>query len=212
MLMLQLYYLMLMMTASQRQTTLDGSVVRQPRVAPFSTRGLIDHLVELIVSEDHSFYLLDKPAFRQLLHYLRPTLSRKDIPHRTRIRQETLARAVEAESKVKETLQVCSSRLETCLKHEVLTCYKRVKGEISFTFDTWTSEGSTHSYISVTAHYIDSPDDQPDQWVLKEDQLAFAPLEGHHTGANIASILASILKWYGICKKVHIISTFLYGL
>ena len=78
-----------------------------------------------------------------------------------------------------------------------------MEGEISFTFDTWTSEGSDN-FISVTAHYIDSPTDQPDQWTLKEDQLAFTLLEGHHTGENIASVLASIIERYDIREKVFI--------
>ncbi len=100
---------MLTMTSSQRQTTLDGSITHQPRVPPFSSRGLIDHLVELIVSEDEAFYLLDKPAFCQLLQYLRPTLPSKDIPHRTKMREEVVTRAVQAECSVKETLQVRST-------------------------------------------------------------------------------------------------------
>ena len=98
---------MLTTTASNRQTTLDGVVMSQPRAAPFSTRGLIDHIVELVVSEDDAFYLLDKPTFRQLIHYLRPTLSPKEIPHCTKIREEILARAAQAKSKLKATLQVC---------------------------------------------------------------------------------------------------------
>jgi len=93
------------MTASQRQTTLD-TFTTQKAAAPFSTRGLKDHLVQLIVTEDEAFHLLDKPAFRQLIHYLRPTLPDKEIPHRTKIREEVLARAVEAESKLKASLQV----------------------------------------------------------------------------------------------------------
>ena len=79
-----------------------------------------------------------------------------------------------------------------------------MEGEISFTFDSWTSE-SGHPYISVTVHYIDSPKDQPDQWALREAQLAFAPLEGNHSGANMASIIAGVLNRYGICKKVCIL-------
>ena len=80
-------------------------------------------------------------------------------------------------------------------------CYKGVEGEISFTFDTWTSDPG-HNFLSVTAHYIDIPKDQPDQWTLREVQLAFAPLEGHHTGANIASVLQGVLERYGIREKV----------
>ena len=95
-----------MMSASTRQATLDGMVTSQLRMAPFSTRGLIDHVVELIVSEDNAFLLLDKPTFRQLIHYIRPTLPMKDILHRTRIRQEVLAHAVQAKAKLKATLQV----------------------------------------------------------------------------------------------------------
>ena len=96
---------MLMMTSSQRQTTLD-SFTTQKAAAPFSTQGLKDHLVQLIVTEDEAFHLLDKPAFRQLIHYLRPTLPDKEIPHRTKIRKEVLTRAVEAEYKLKASLQV----------------------------------------------------------------------------------------------------------
>ncbi len=59
-----------MMTASTHQTTLDGMVMSQPCMAPFSMRGLINHVVELIVSEDNAFLLLNKPTFRQLIHYL----------------------------------------------------------------------------------------------------------------------------------------------
>lgn len=88
----------------------------------------------------------------------------------------------------------------------MLTISKRVDGEISFTFDTWTSEdGGGDNYLSVTAHYIDSPEDQPDQWVLREVQLAFSPLEGPHTGANIASVISDVLKRYEIREKVCIV-------
>ncbi len=73
-------------------------------------------------------------------------------------------------------------------------------------FDTWTSEGTgSNPYISITAHYINSPVDKLDQWVLKVNQLAFALLEGHHTGANIALIIASVLDEYGISGRVGIV-------
>ncbi len=62
--------------------------------------------MELIVSEDDAFYLLDKPIFQQLVHYLRPNLAIKDIPHHTRMREEVLAHAVQAKSKLKAMLQV----------------------------------------------------------------------------------------------------------
>ena len=98
---------MLMRIASDRQSTLDGMVATQSHVAPFSTRGLIDHVVELIVSEDDAFYPLNKAPFCQLIHYLQPTLTMKDIPHHTKICKEVLACSVQAKSKLKAMLQVC---------------------------------------------------------------------------------------------------------
>jgi len=97
------------MTPSQRQTTLDGSLTHQPHVPPFTSKGLIDYLVQLIVTEDEAFLLLDKPAFRDLLTFLRPALNDRDIPHHTKIHEETLKRAVQGESNIKASLQVCSS-------------------------------------------------------------------------------------------------------
>lgn len=151
---------MLIMTGRSCQSTLDGAVMSQPHVAPFSAQGLTDHLVELIVSEDDAFYLLDKPAFHQLIHYLCPNLSTKDIPHHTKIHKEVLACAVLAKSKLIKTLQVCYTFF---LPPKVLTVLKGVEGEISYTFDTWTSNSTSNNpYISITAHYVSSPVDKPD--------------------------------------------------
>jgi hypothetical protein len=38
--------------------------------------------------------------------------------------------------------------------------------------------------------------------MLREVQLAFALLEGHHTRVNIAAVLTSVLEQYDICKMV----------
>ncbi|KAM6489570.1 hypothetical protein JOM56_014989, partial [Amanita muscaria] len=57
----------------QKQTTLDGVVTRQPRPPAFTTDGLLDYIIELVVSEDEAFQLTDKKPFCQLLTYLRPT-------------------------------------------------------------------------------------------------------------------------------------------
>jgi hypothetical protein len=106
---------------SERQGTLDGTVTRQPRTPPFTTAGLIDYVVELVVSEDdvrlpfpsraalttiQAIQLVDRVAFRRLLVYLRPSLTDKDIPHRTRLRTEIVNRAKAAQESVKEKLKV----------------------------------------------------------------------------------------------------------
>ena len=36
-----------------KQGTLDRIIVQEPRIPPFTTAGLLDYVVELIVSEDN---------------------------------------------------------------------------------------------------------------------------------------------------------------
>jgi hypothetical protein len=60
----------------------------------------------------------------------------------------------------------------------------------------WTS-GTGDPYISITAHYVDSPTEQPHEWTLKAEQLAFAPFEGNHSGLNMSNIVVETVKHYG---------------
>lgn len=113
------------------QGSLDGIVNRQPRPPSFSTAGLLDYIIELIVEEDEAFQLVDKGAFRRLLMYTQPSLSERDIPHRTKVQQEILLRASGAEVKVSEALA-------------------NIKGKVSFTFDTWTSDAQDIFLSQVT--------------------------------------------------------------
>ena len=91
---------------SLSQGSLDNIVTRQPRAPPFSTDGLVDYLVELVVCEDKAFQLIDKGPLRRLLTYLRPSLSDKDIPHRQTLRSAIINKAKLNEVRVKELLKV----------------------------------------------------------------------------------------------------------
>lgn len=72
---------------------------------------------------------------------------------------------------------------------------------MSFTFDAWTSEPGD-PYLSITGHYIDAPEDKPQNWELKAEQLAFTPVEGNHSGANMANILFRTVERYSVEDKV----------
>jgi hypothetical protein len=126
---------------------------------------------------------VDKKPFRDLLRYLRPSLTEKDIPHRTKIRKEVLKRAATAEDRVRDRLAVIPSK-------------------VSFTFDSWTSDAGD-PYLSVTGHYIFAPADKPQEWKLKAEQLAFKHIKGNHSGANISKILVNTLDRYKLRKKVE---------
>ena len=114
--------------------------------------------------------------------YTRPSLSEKDIPHRTKIHDEIIFCAREPEAKVCEALS-------------------KIKGKVSFTFDTWTSDASD-PYLSVTGHYISSPEGRPDIWELRSEQLAFTHFEGTHSGANMADVLIHTVNRYRLRNKV----------
>jgi hypothetical protein len=67
-------------------------------------------------------------------------------------------------------------------------------------FDTWTSLVGD-PFISITAHYITAPTNDPLRWELKSEQLAFTPLIGNHSGANIGSILIDTINTFGLRAK-----------
>ena len=79
--------------------------------------------------------------------------------------------------------------------------WQNVVGQISFTFDSWTSD-SGDPYLSVTGHYISAPPDKPNEWAVQSHQLAFVLLEGRHSGSNIGNLLVRVIDRYGIRSKV----------
>ncbi|KAJ7790417.1 hypothetical protein B0H14DRAFT_2626013 [Mycena olivaceomarginata] len=84
-----------------KQTTLDNFANKTP---PFSCQGFLDYLVEMMVTEDDGFMLVDKGPFRRLLRYCRPSLKESDIPHRTKMPEEILQRAKDAEDQLRSEL------------------------------------------------------------------------------------------------------------
>lgn len=58
-------------------------------------------------------------------------------------------------------------------------------------------------FLSVTGHYIDSPKENPHMWELETEQLAFAPIEGNHSGQNIGRILLEAIDAYGLADQVN---------
>jgi hypothetical protein len=58
--------------------------------------------------------------------------------------------------------------------------------------------------LGVTGHYIDSAKENPMAWELKCEQLAYTPLHGNHSGANMSKILLHTLDRYDIRDKVII--------
>jgi hypothetical protein len=130
----------------------------------FTKAGLLEYIMELIVTEDKALQLANKPALCDLLHYVRPTLA--DIPHHTKVTETIKARAVAVVNVIRKRLA-------------------KVDSQVSMTFDSWTSIIG-NPFFSVTGHYIRSLDDKPQQWELCHEQLSFAHIDGNHSGQNTA--------------------------
>ena len=95
-----------MLYPRKRQLTLDVSIEVQPHMPAFTTQGLLDYVIELVVLEDKALQLIDKGSFCCLLTSLRPTLSERDVPHCNKLCKEILLHTETAEVWMKAALQV----------------------------------------------------------------------------------------------------------
>lgn len=68
--------------------------------------------------------------------------------------------------------------------------------KFSFTIDGWTAP-NFQSYYGITIHFIDN------NWKFQSLTLDFVPSNGKHSGKDIANFFLSIIKDYGIQKKVQ---------
>jgi hypothetical protein len=94
-----------------KQSTLDGVVQILPQ---FTKAGLLEYIIKLIVSEDEAFQLVDKASFRDLLRYCRPNLPERDIPHRTKVRDEIITKAGIVVDRIRVKLEVSTSLHAIC--------------------------------------------------------------------------------------------------
>ena len=101
-------------------------------------------------------------------------------------------------------VDIIKGRLEVCfyltLKIYHSTTGKHVDSQVSMTFDSWTSIAGD-PFLSITAHYVDVPKDNPQKWELRTEQLAFTPIRGNHSGANLAKILIETIDKFGLREK-----------
>jgi hypothetical protein len=83
---------------------------------------------------------------------------------------------------------------------ENLKCYLRsIPGKICLTSDLWSSI-NTDQYMVLTAHFVNR------RWELEKKVLAFFHFPPPHTGVNLAEKLLSLLRGWGIEKKIFTIT------
>lgn len=72
--------------------------------------------------------------------------------------------------------------------------------KLSLTADAWTGP-SQKDFLGVTAHWID------DSWVQKELVIGLEPLDGAHTGKNLAEAMVNLAERFHIGEKIQSITT-----
>lgn len=126
-----------------------------------------------VVRHDLPFQFAEYDGIRRCFSYLNPEAK---LVSRNTLKADILKMFKREKDKLKEELSVVRSR-------------------ISLTFNCWTSI-TTDGYISLTAHFIDN------NWTLQKRTLNFRFMPPPHTGVHMSDQVCSMLKDWGIQKKI----------
>ncbi|KAL2895357.1 Zinc finger BED domain-containing protein RICESLEEPER 2 [Bienertia sinuspersici] len=126
-----------------------------------------------IVRHDLPFQFAEYDGIRKCFSYLHPDVK---VVSRNTLKADILKMYRREKSNLREYMTAISSR-------------------ISLTSDCWSSI-TTDGYISLTAHFID------DHWTLQKRILNFRFLPPPHSGVHMSDEVCSMLKEWGIQKKI----------
>ncbi|KAL2924160.1 Zinc finger BED domain-containing protein RICESLEEPER 2 [Bienertia sinuspersici] len=147
------------------------------RAPDFNPNVFRELLTMAVVKHELPFQFVEYEGIRKCFNYLNPDLN---IVSRNTIKADLIKKFKNEKMRVKEVLSVAP-------------------GRIAFTSDCWSSI-TTDGYMSFTAHFIDS------EWRLQKLILNFSFLPPPHTGLAMSNHICSLLKEWGIQKKVFSIT------
>ncbi|KAL2921565.1 Zinc finger BED domain-containing protein RICESLEEPER 1 [Bienertia sinuspersici] len=156
------------------QMLLDSSSGKlENRLPEFNADCFREMLAVAIVRHDLPFQFVEYDGIRKCLTYLNPAVK---VISRNTIKADILKMYKREKEKIKEELTM-------------------VSGRIALTSDCWTSI-TTDGYISLTAHFVDN------RWCLQKRILNFHFIPPPHTGVHLSDQVFTMLKEWGIQKKV----------
>ncbi len=160
-----------------KKKTLDRFIIRPAKCSDARMKNITDRVTQMIVRDLRPIRVVECEGFRNLINYLEPGYI---VPSRKQFTADINLK----HAKCKEVLK------------------QRLKNEAQFialTTDIWTSL-ATESYLSVTAHYIDS------NWELQAFVLETLSFPERHTGVNIADKLKGLAERWEIMDSVMVVS------
>ncbi|GES82328.1 zinc finger BED domain-containing protein RICESLEEPER 2-like [Rhizophagus clarus] len=144
----------------------------------YNNDEMLKCLVKWIIVNQHSFTIVEEPAFADLIYALQPD-----------------AKLISADTVKRKIMDLYESNI-----NKVKESFKNITGKISFTIDIWTSP-SAKSFLSLTAHYID------DDWKLNNVLVDFIQIFGKHMGENIKNAFMLGINKLSIQNKIMGITT-----
>lgn len=142
---------------------------RQTKFSPETLRSI---LTKWVASSDHAFSELENPWLLRAFEYC-------NIKALDGLKT---ANTVKADIKANHATHL----------QELKDLLHRIPGKISLTTDVWTSPNS-HSFMGITAHYID-----PTEVKMKYQLLSFVQLLENHSGERIANAIDEVLRKFDL--------------
>lgn len=147
------------------------------QLLPLNRANLNDRIIRLLINKELPISLVDSPEFRSCLEIVNPS-SVALLSKRTAISEGILSQFL-------------------AMRNQIIATLSSVE-QISITCDAWTSPTNT-AFLGVTAHWVQD-------FEMKELILALKPIDGPHTGINIAVLLKSILDSFHISDRLYCIT------
>ena len=141
--------------------------------ASFSSSRFQDALKDWVIADNQSLRVIETPQFRNMIAAASP-----------------LAEALLWRSH--QTLRDHIIAEYNAYVPAVAAYLREARSLIHISFDNWTSTGGWYAFTGLCVHYLNG------EGKLVDHLLGLPELHGAHTGNNIASVAATILRLFGV--------------
>ncbi|KAG9376557.1 hypothetical protein A1F94_013104 [Pyrenophora tritici-repentis] len=141
--------------------------------ASFSSSRFQDALKDWVIADNQSLRVIETPQFRNMIAAASP-----------------LAEALLWRSH--QTLRDHIIAEYNAYVPAVAAYLREARSLIHVSFDNWTSTGGRYAFTGLCVHYLNG------EGKLVDHLLGLPELHGAHTGNNIASVAATILRLFGV--------------
>lgn len=177
--------------------------VHGKRARTFNAEEFQRVVVKFLVTSKLPFTTCENAALQELLELARiaPTASGVQLPSaRTCTRKVSKSHIVwqirflpvNVFFKTEAEYEMARNRLKEML---------RKVPAVSCTLDGWTSPFN-QAFLAVTAHWIDQH-----TWTMKEVIIGFEPINGPHTGENLAAVFIDVLEEFDLGRRLFTVTT-----